>query len=113
MRVRARKVTIDNIVFDSVHESTVYGDLKLQVRSGLISKLQVHPQFKLIVNGVAIGKYTPDFTYHDRQDRVHVIDAKGFKKSKKTGKLLPRVDRDFSLKKKLMLALFALEVEVK
>ena len=112
MKVHARKVTIDNIVFDSVHASEVYSDLKLQQRAGLISKLQCHPQFTFIVNGLPIAKMKPDFTFHDKEDRLHVLDAKGFKRSKKTGRLLPRVDREFGIKAKLMKACFGLEIEI-
>lgn len=112
MRVRARKVEEDGIVFDSLTEHARYRDLKLLQRSGDISKLQVHPTFKFVVAGMEVGKYTPDFSYQ-RNDGKHVIeDAKGFKKSKKTGRLLPRVDREFGLKRKLMKALFALDVEI-
>lgn len=112
MRVRARKVEEDGIVFDSMTEHKRYRELKLLVRSGEISKLQVHPVFIFIVSDVRVGKYKPDFAYHDRNGGLHIEDAKGFKKSKKTGKLLPRVDREFGLKKKLMLALFGLDVEI-
>lgn len=112
MRVRARKVEIDGIVFDSAHESEVYLALKLQQRSGLISKLQCHPKFVFEVNGVRICSYKPDFTYIDKENKVRVVDAKGFKKSKKTGKLLPRVDRDFHIRRKFLLAQFGIEVEI-
>ncbi len=113
MRVHARKVELDNIIFDSVHESEVYQDLKLQQRAGEISQLTVHTEFKFFVNGVLICKMKPDFTYHDKSDMVHVVDAKGFRKSKLTGRLLPRVDREFGMKCKLMKACFGLEVEIR
>ncbi len=113
MKVRACKKELDGIVFDSKHEAEVYMQLKLEQRAGAIAKLQCHPTFKFFVNGVLIGKYTPDFTFHDETDMLRVVDAKGFKKSKKTGKLLPRVDREFGMKCKLMLACFGLTVEVR
>lgn len=113
MRVRARKVEIDGIVFDSVHESEVYLDLKMQQRAGLISKLQCHPKFVFEVNGVRICSFTPDFTYIDKDNKVRVVDAKGFSRSKKTGKLLPRVDREFGIKSRLLKAQFGLEIEIR
>jgi len=112
VRVRAVKTEIDGIAFDSKHEAAVYTELKLRQRAQDITNLQVHPKFRFFVNGVLVGTYTPDFTWHDADDRLHVGDAKGFKRSKKTGKLLPRVDREFGLKRNLMRALFALEIEI-
>ncbi len=118
MKVNSRKVFLDGIWFDSDHESKVYAhQLKPLERAGKIVQLQVHNKFTFIVNGVVVGTMKPDFTFVDKAGvfgepglmRVH--DAKGFKRSKKTGKLLPRVDREFGLKCKLMRALFALEVE--
>jgi len=113
MRVRATKTAIDGHVFDSKHEADVCAELMLQQKAGLISKLQFHPTFVLIVNGIPVCKYTPDATFHDEKDELRVIDAKGFKKSRKTGKLLPRVDREFGIKRKLMQACFGLDVELR
>lgn len=113
MRYHAKKVEIDGFVFDSGHEGDVYLDLKLQQRAGLISKLQIHPKFHFFVQGILVGTMKPDFTYLDEKDMVRVVDAKGFKKSPRTGKLLPRVDREFGIKRKLMKALFGLEIEIR
>lgn len=113
MRVRATKVAVDGHVFDSKHEAEVCSQLILEQKAGAISKLQFHPTFVLIVNQEPICKYTPDATFHDSEDRLRVIDAKGFKKSKKTGKMLPRVNREFGIKCKLMRACFGLEVEIR
>lgn len=113
MRVRAVKTEIDGHIFDSKHEAQVCSELMLLQKAGEISKLQFHPTFVLVVNQEPICKYTPDATYHDKDDRLHVIDAKGFKRSRKTGKMLPRVDREFHMKRKLMRACFGLEVEIR
>lgn len=110
MKYNAKKVTIDGIVFDSGHEGDVYLDRKMALRAGLITKLQCHTLFVMVVNEITICRFKPDFVFHEG-GQVRVWDAKGFKKSKKTGKLLPRVDREFGLKCKLMLALFGLKVE--
>ena len=112
MKFRAKKTLVDNILFDSKTEAARYQDLKLMQRAGDISKLQCHPTFTFVVHGLPVAKYTPDFSYHDKQDRVVIEDVKGWKKSPRTGKLLPRVNREFGLKKKLMLACFGLEVKV-
>jgi hypothetical protein len=117
MRVRAKKVRIDGILFDSKHEGEVYVQLKQLQREGKIHQLQCHTVFRFVVNDVKIGMMKPDFTFVDTSGiffpaGAHaVLDAKGFSKSKKTGKMLPRVNREFGLKTRLLRALFGLEVK--
>lgn len=118
MKVNSRKVLYDGIWFDSDHEHKVYRDqLKPLMRDGSISQLQVHNKFTFIVNGAIVGTMEPDFTFMDAKGlfgeagMLRCWDAKGWKKSPKTGKLLPRVDREFGLKCRLMMACFALQVE--
>jgi len=111
-RSEESKRTADGIVFDSIPEMERWQALSAMQRRGLISKLQYQPLFNLIVNGVHICKYSPDFTYLDERQKVVTEDVKGFKKSKKTGKMLPRVNREFHIKVKLMKALFDLDVIV-
>ena len=106
------KRTVDGIVFRSVTEAEAYAGFRALERRGTISKLQYEPEFRFFVNDIYVGSYKPDFVFHDHDGKVKVIEVKGFKKSPKTGKLLPRVDRDFSLRRNLMLACFGLEVEV-
>jgi hypothetical protein len=70
-------------------------------------------KFRFELNGIHLGYFTADFTYIDvPTNAVIVEDVKGWKKSKKTGKLLPRVNREFGLKMKLMKAMFGIEVQV-
>lgn len=114
----SRKVVFDGILFDSGHEAEIYkSTLKPLERQGSITQLQCHPQFTFIVNGVRIASMKPDFSFVDssgvlgEKGKHRIWDAKGFKKSKKTGKLLPRLNRESGLKKKLMLACFGLDVE--
>ncbi len=111
VRVRARKVDMDGYTFDSVHESEVYSGLKWRLRDGEIRDLAIHPKFVFTVNGAIVGTMKPDFTFFDIKG-FHVLDAKGFKKSKKTGKMLPRVDREFGIKRKLMKALYGYDIEI-
>ena len=81
MKVNARKVEDDGIAFDSATEHERYCELRMLQRAGEISKLQAHPEFVFIVNGVTVGKMKPDFSYLDKQNAVHIEDAKGWKKS--------------------------------
>lgn len=117
MKANSKKVTIDGIVFDSGHEGDVYRDqLRPLARSGAITQLQCHPKFTFIVNGVIVGTMKPDFVFVDSKGlfgpagMLLCWDAKGFRRSKKTGRMLPRVDREFGMKKRLLRALFALEI---
>lgn len=118
MRVRATKVTIDGILFDSKHEAAVYSQqLRPLERAGQITQLKCHTKFIFFVNGVMVGTMKPDFVFVDQAGLfgepgcLLCWDAKGFKRSLKTGKMLPRVDREFGLKCRLMVALFGLEVK--
>lgn len=109
---RGNKITEDGVTFDSAGELGRYRELRMLQRSGEISKLTCHTLFKLLVQGVQVSTYTCDFTYHDREDRLHVEDVKGFRISEKTGKQLAMTNREFGLKLKLMRALFGIDVEV-
>ena len=105
--------TMDGIVFDSIAEMKRFSDLKFLQRSGDIRDLQYQPKFDIKVNDMHICYYSPDATYiRVSTNQVVVEDVKGFKKSKKTGKMLPRVNREFGIKVKLMQAVFGLKVEV-
>jgi hypothetical protein len=107
------KRTADGYVFDSIPEKNRYVELAILQRSGTIRKLQIHTKFKLEINDIHLAYYTADFTYIDcATNRPVVEDVKGHRKSKKTGKMLPRVNRDFGLKKRLMKALFDIDVEI-
>ena len=101
----------DGIQFRSLAEMDHYGKLKALQRQGVISGLQYEPKFTFIVNGYLVGTYKPDFGFIENgQPKIH--DVKGFRKSKRTGRLLPRVDRGFRRTCKLMWACFGLEVEI-
>lgn len=112
MRRRAKKVEIDGITFDSLTEGRVYTEqLRPLARAKKITQLQVHPKFTFIVNDVIVGSYKPDFVFCDQDGKLRCWDAKGFKRSPKTGKMLPIVDRGFGKTKKLMKACFGIDVE--
>lgn len=104
--------TCDGIVFDSVTEMEHYMNLVLLQKRGEISKLQLQPKFEFVVNGVKLGRFKPDFAYLDKENKPVIEDVKGWKVSKRTGKLLPRVDREFGLKVRLMRACFGLDVRI-
>ncbi len=93
------KITIDNIVFDSLKEGRRYRELKLMLRAGIISDLEMQPMFKLEVNGSLICKYIADFRYIEKGETI-IEDVKGVK------------TREFRIKQKLMLAVHGIEIKI-
>lgn len=75
-KYRAKKVTTAAGTFDSQAEHRRWVELCLLERAGTITGLQRQTVFKMNVNGVFVGKYTPDFEYHEGGKRV-VEDVKG------------------------------------
>lgn len=97
-----RKVTIDGLRFDSVAESRRYATLLYLEMAGEIRDLECHPPYRLVVNGVLIGRYTPDFRYVETASgRTVVEDVKS----------RPTKTRDYVLRKKLMKALHGIEIQ--
>jgi hypothetical protein len=96
----ATRVVVDGKTFDSKREYARYGVLLLKQKAGLISGLQHHPPaYPLEVNGHLICKYIADFVYFDNQAQHAVVeDSKGMKTP------------EYRLKKKLMRALYGIEI---
>jgi hypothetical protein len=88
----AKKTEVDGIVFDSGLEAQRYGQLKALEAAGEIHNLTLQPRYEFVVNGVRVGRYTPDFEYMDNEGDIHTEDVKG----------VPT--RDLSLRLKLMRA---------
>ena len=81
----SKKTVIDGITFDSKLEANRYSELKILEKAGIISALQLQPEFELIPAFTKNGKkyrstkYIADFMYYDNQEKkVKVEDAKGF-----------------------------------
>ena len=102
-KYRAKKVSLDGYVFDSKAEARRYAELRLMQKSYDIEVLQVHPIFKLFVNGIKIASYIADFRYVDLHKKKLIVEDV---KSPATAKLPA-----FRMKKKLMLALYGIEVK--
>lgn len=95
-----RKTEVDGIVFDSAAEARRYRELRLMQQAGCITALEVHPQYVLEVNRVVIGRYRPDFRYREQDGTLMVEDVKS----------RPTKTEAYRLRKKLMKALFDIEV---
>lgn len=92
-----KKVTIDNITFDSLAEARRYEELKLMEQAGAISDLRLQPRYELqraFVDNASIKQraitYVADFAYSEGGLRV-VEDCKGAR------------TKEYLLKKKLFL----------
>lgn len=72
----ARTVEIDGIKYPSKAEANRHQQLKLMERARAILALAHQPKFPLVVNGVTVGVYTPDFIYFDA-GRTICEDVKG------------------------------------
>lgn len=99
-----RKVHLDGHVFDSAREAKYYADHRLLEKAGEITQLEVHPVFKLVVNGVKIGRYTADLAFREKSGRYRVIDVKS--------PVTARTEA-FRLRKRLVEAIYPhIEIEV-
>jgi hypothetical protein len=75
-KYNAHRQELDGITFDSKAEAQRYKALIPLSKSGAIADLQCHPKYKLHVNGIKIGTYSPDFTYVIDGELI-VEDVKG------------------------------------
>lgn len=90
-----KKVTLDGITFDSKIEASYYEHLKQLEQQGIISEFLMQKEY-IVFEGYTKGgkkvlpiKYKADFEVHYPDNRIEVIDIKGFETA------------DFKLKKKL------------
>ena len=94
-KYHAKKTIADGVTFASKREAKRYGELKLLLRAAEIAGLELQPRYDLIVNGIKVGRYTPDFTYREVKSGIRVVEeSKGF-----------RV-RDYALRRNLFKALY-------
>jgi len=92
-KFKAKKVRLDGYVFDSKKEAAYYQKLKLRLKAGEITDLEIKPIYELRgYGGKKICKMIPDFRY--RENGILIIDEV---KSKIT------ITPVYRLKKKLLL----------
>lgn len=112
-----RKITIDNITFDSTGEGLRYKELKLLEKTGQITDLQLQKKFIIVPEirepdtigprgGRKKGKliqsaayYVADFVYFDKNGKLVVEDFKGYKTDL------------YKLKKKLMKYIYDIDIK--
>lgn len=101
-----KKVKYDGYTFDSIREKNYYIKLKLLEKAGKIKELELQKEYELQpsykLNNKTSRKitYRADFTYKTtKDDKMHVIDVKGFKTDV------------YKLKKKLFEYKYRIEIE--
>lgn len=77
-KYNAKRSLFDNIWFDSQKEKQRYVQLKLMLKAGKISDLELQPRYDIDVNGQRICFYKADFRYVENGKTI-VEDVKGMK----------------------------------
>lgn len=106
-KYKSKKTIIDGITFDSKKEAKRYSELKLLLKSGQITDLELQKEFILLPsrkgeNGKVKErsvKYKADFVYRDKNGKQIVEDTKGFKTA------------EYIIKRKLMLYIHNIEIQ--
>lgn len=107
--INSKKVTIDDIVFDSGQEGRRYCTLKLRVRLGEITDLNIHTKYPLVVNGEKIGDYTDDFNYIIKATGEKITEDVKPYKDYKTGRR-PMIKAVARLRHKIFTALYETKI---
>ena len=103
-KYKNKKITIDNITFDSKKESLRYQQLKLLERAGVISNLELQKKYilqdKFELNGKKYREisYVADFVYI-QDGKTIVEDTKGFR------------TEVYKLKKKMFMYKYKMEIK--
>lgn len=100
-----QKTPAFGIMFASKKEANRYEQLKLMESGGVVRNIKIQVRYRLEVNGVHICDYIADFVYLDKMSKrgadpwVQVVeDTKGVRTAV------------YKLKKKLMLAIYGIEI---
>lgn len=104
-KYNAKRTTVDGITFASQKEARRYQELKLLERAGKIHSLELQRRYPLKVEGELICTYVADFVYGESdgttiKSAVRIVeDTKGFQ------------TREYKIKKKLMKAIYGIEIQ--
>jgi len=103
-KYNAKKTEFMGYKFDSKWEAERYGQLSSMALGGVVKDLKRQVKYDIIVNDQKICRYIADFVYilvHENGSEEKIVeDAKGVQTS------------DFKLKKKLMKAVFDIEIKI-
>lgn len=74
----AVKTVIDGLTFDSKAEARRYNELQLLLRAGEITRLEMQPRIRFMLDGAVMFTYVADFRYYDLRLHQEVVeDVKG------------------------------------
>ncbi len=104
-KFKNKKTIIDGITFDSKKESQRYSTLKALQDSGKIKDLQMQVKYRIVIDSYKICTYIADFSYKDLTTFLQPTIVEDVK-SEYTKKM-----PIYRLKKKLMLAVFGIEIK--
>ena len=93
---------VDGHFFHSKKEARRYTELKALEQAGVISELELQPQYSIDINGVHVCKVIPDFRYYDEERGSEVVEDV---------KSMGTRTRLFLIKKRLLKAVLDVEVE--
>lgn len=98
-----KKVIVDGKKIDSRREARRHEELKMLEAAGLIDGLRVQVRYPFRIGGKLVCTYVADFVYNEKGSLV-VEDSKN--------PYLAKHDRVFAIKRKLMLAIYNIEIKV-
>lgn len=78
-KYNAKKVTHDNVVFDSIKEGNRYLQLRTLFRAGQIYELTLQPEYEFTLDGEKMFSYFADFSYTEKNGTEIIEDSKGFR----------------------------------
>jgi len=103
-KYNAKKTEFMGYKFDSRWEAERYGQLSSMALAGVVKDLERQVKYEIVVNDYKICRYVADFVYilvHENGTEEKIVeDAKGIETT------------DFKLKKKLMKAVFDIEIKI-
>jgi len=101
-----KKVVTSEHTFDSKKEYRYYLQLKQRMkainRADRVVNIGLQPRYDIIINSKKIGFYKADFKVLFADNRVEIIDVKGYKKG--------CAYQMFKLKKKIVEALYDIQI---
>lgn len=94
-------VEVDGIKFQSKREGDVYVELKRRMQIGEIKSIDRQKRYEFIINGLKVTSYRADFVIELSGGGFQVIDVKS---------PVTRNLNDYVIRKKLMKAMFDIEI---
>ncbi len=110
-KYRNQKTVVCGEKFDSQRELRRWQMLKVLQHAGRISQLSRQVKYELYVNGEHICDYVCDFRYFDEKESAFVVeDVKGVGEKVVGKKRFSTKTPSYQIKKKLMKALYGIEI---